>query len=399
MRRAFAVILTIASAVLYACTGDDTAVTTSDGGTDGGDIVDSSMVTDASDAADAGDSAAPCAPFVLPPSCVVDASDVPDDLRCTAIYDDFDARKLACGVLEYAPAFALWSDGAIKRRFIQIPAGAKIDVTDMDQWSFPPGTKIWKEFQLPFDGGLALVETRLFQKLANGAWRWATYVWSSDNKTAMRNDNGVKGVLGTTYEIPTQMQCNDCHGGRFDKILGFDGVLLSAPEATGLTYAELLRLGLVTSSRGAPPMPSALQIPGTPTERAALGYLHANCGVGCHNEQAQSPANASGLHMRLAAAKLGTATGTDTVVTGANKTPGHQWPGEPTAPDGGWFDIHPGDLSRSLMPARMASRNVDGGRAQMPPIISHQVDDAGLNAIKTWIESMTVDAGYPAPTP
>ncbi len=398
MRIAFVASLAVASVAIYACSGDDTANTGgADGGVDGS--MDSAIVGDASsDAADA-EASAPCAPFVMPASCIADASDVPDDLRCTGIYDDFATRKLACGVLEYAPGFALWSDGATKRRFIQIPAGTKIDVTDIDQWTFPPGTKAWKEFHIPVDGGLVLVETRLFAKLANGTWRWATYVWSADGTTATRNDNGVKNVLGTAYEIPNQMQCNECHSGRFDRILGFDAILMSAPEATGFKYADLMKNDLLSSTGGVIPRATDLQVPGTPTERAALGYLHANCGVGCHNEQAQSPANLSGLHMKLTGTKLGTVAGTDTVTTGANKRPGNQWPGQPAAPTGGWFAIHPGDLSRSLMPARMASRDFDGGHAQMPPIVTHVVDDAGLGAITTWISSMTVDAGYPPPAP
>jgi hypothetical protein len=273
-------------------------------------------------------------------------------------------------------------------------------VDDLDSWFFPPGTKFWKEFSIALpDGGTAVVETRLFSKQQDGTWRWTTYVWSDDGSMATRTDTGVQNVRGTTYEIPAQQDCAKCHDGRIDKILGVDSILMAAPEAHGLVYSELLAKGQLMGAP-APPAASALQIPGTPEERAALGYLHANCGVGCHNTTAASGANQSGLHMKLLAASLATAVGTDTVTTGANKHPGGNFPNQPPAPDGGWFAFHPGDLSRSLIPARMGIRDQrDGGKGQMPPIITHAVDDAGVAAVTAWISGMTVDAGYPAPAP
>ena len=47
-----------------------------------------------------------------------------------------------------APTEALWSDGAVKRRFIYLPPGTTIDTTNMDEWVFPVGTKFWKEFSV-----------------------------------------------------------------------------------------------------------------------------------------------------------------------------------------------------------------------------------------------------------
>jgi len=60
----------------------------------------------------------------------------------------------------YKPALELWADGATKQRFISIPAGIKIDTSSFDEWVFPNGTKVWKEFRL--DG--KRVETRLYEK-------------------------------------------------------------------------------------------------------------------------------------------------------------------------------------------------------------------------------------------
>lgn len=402
MRRAATVFLAIgcsgalSAAIAVGCSSDDPVVPPPDSSAD---VIAADVVADA-------DAGSPCVPFVMPASCGDDGG-VPDSLECTGLYGDFANKTLACDVREFAPAFPLWSDGAIKRRFAYLPPGSKIDVTDVDDWTFPAGTKTWKQFSIATDGGVALVETRMFWKapdklVPEGIWKWTTYVWSTDGKTATRNDNGVLGVRGTTYDIPTHAQCDQCHAGRQDKVLGLDAILSSAPEATGLTYGELLSTGrLTTSASGGPPAASALQIPGKPGERAALGYLHSNCGVACHNATSPSPANLSGLHLKLKSDALGSVAATDTVATGANKKPGNNWPSQPPAPDGGWYAIHPGDVARSLVPARMAIRDldVDGGRAQMPPLVSHQVDDAGVAAVTSWIQSMTVDGGYPAPAP
>lgn len=394
--QATAVVLGIAACAFAvdACSTDDGATPTPDAGTD--------VVVEAS--ADAAD-AAPCTPWVAPASCNTDGG-MPDDLACTGLYDDIAQKKLACDVQEFSPGFVLWSDGAAKRRFLYLPPGSKIDVTDMDEWIFPLGTKLWKEFTIPVDGGTALVETRFFWKapdkdIPDGVWKWTTFVWSPDGKTATKNDVGVSNVLGTSYQIPDHAQCAQCHQGRQDSVLGLEALLSAAPEAKGVTYASLLAAGrLKTSAQGGPPPASALQIPGNATERNALGYLHVNCGVACHNPTSPSPGNLSGLHMKLKANALATVVGTDTVVKGVNKKPGNNWSGQPAAPIGGWYDIRPGDVSRSLIPARMNARDVlDGGTAQMPPVITHRVDDAGVAAVNAWITSMSVDAGYPAPAP
>ena len=56
----------------------------------------------------------------------------------------------------FSPQYPLWTDGARKQRWIQLPAGSRITARDADTWEFPVGTRLWKEFA--FDG--RRVETR-----------------------------------------------------------------------------------------------------------------------------------------------------------------------------------------------------------------------------------------------
>jgi hypothetical protein len=154
----------------------------------------------------------------------------------------------APGVQGFAPRYPLWTDGAAKRRWIRLPAGTTIDKSDVDAWDFPPGTKLWKEFA--FDRA---VETRMIERLPDGSWRFATYLWNADGTEAtLAPDAGVRmtsvaGAPDGRYVVPSRADCLACHEGPAVPVLGYSAVQLE----TAL-----------------PP---------------ALGYLHGNCGH-CHNE-------------------------------------------------------------------------------------------------------------------
>lgn len=98
---------------------------------------------------------------------------LPEHLRDTGI--------TAPGVVPFSPQYPLWSDGAEKRRWLWLPPGRFIDGSKPDAWQFPPGTRLWKEFA--HDGHA--VETRFIERLADGSWRYATYVWNADGSDAL----------------------------------------------------------------------------------------------------------------------------------------------------------------------------------------------------------------------
>ncbi|WP_437681440.1 hypothetical protein [Sorangium sp. So ce131] len=319
---------------------------------------------------------------------------LPKDLRCTGLYGDFDRRELACGVLEYKPAHELWSDGAEKRRFVQIPEGQRVNAKDPDAFVYPDGTQFWKEFRVKgADGALRLAETRLLRKTPDG-WVYTSYVWSEDERQAiqMQNDFGVPDLYATGHTVPNRDQCKECHSGRADFVLGWDALMLGS-GAEGITREKLVELGLVEDGSQL-----ALTIPGNDVERQALGYLHANCGVSCHNELPDAPARDTGLYLRLEANELGSVMMTDAARTGLNKRPAENAKYEGlTNPDpANWYDIRPGDPARSLLVARQQLRGFEG---QMPRIATKVADDAGVQAVVRWIQGMTQDAGYPAPAP
>jgi hypothetical protein len=365
--------------------GDATLGDASDAGPHGesGDdatVKDSSAVGDACEDSDAPDSAPPIEDAGPALDCAPDAggaigpSGAPALLACTGLYSDWPSRAISPDAAPYDPGLHLWADGATKSRYIALPAGTQIDTSDMDEWTFPIGTKIWKEFSLQ---GKKL-ETRYLEKASRSGWVWTTYQWSADQTSATELTTGATNVSGTGYEIPTLEECRVCHMGRLDFVLGFEAIGLSTTKATGLTMQALVAGGWLTVPPAAP-----LVVPGDATSSAALGWLHANCGNACHSPSTGSLAGGTGFFMRLSASKLGSVEATDTYTTGVNKRATF------TASDGGaLMRIAPGNPAGSCVVYRAGDRDTQGEGIQMPPIDTHVVDEADVAIVSDWITSL-----------
>jgi hypothetical protein len=278
--------------------------------------------------------------------------------------------SLAPGVFGYAPEFALWSDGADKRRFIALPEGERIDNQDAEAWRFPQGTKLWKEFSQ----GDRHLETRLLQKTGPGAadWAAAAYVWRADQSDAELAPYGAVDVLGSAHDVPASGECFACHDGQPSRILGFSAVQL-APRS----YDAPLRLSAEASEALLSDTLATLDIPGAPTERAALGYLHANCSH-CHNQSDGARASSKcfnpnqslsfDLDFTLHPQDLGTVADTAAYRTALGEV------------------VKRRDPSASKVVQLMSRRG--GGLGQMPPLGSERVDERGLTQIREWIRSL-----------
>jgi hypothetical protein len=347
------------------------------------------------DAADAAQEAPSDAPYDTRDArdaraiCHNDAGVAPAILECTGLYDDFEAKTIAQGVRQFDPGLHLWSDGATKTRWIQLPAGTQI-VTDapvtnppqaggMDEWTFPPGTKVWKEFQLQSKR----IETRYFEKNVDGSWIRTTYRWSADGQSsATQLTTGEQNVGGTGYEVPSVDQCETCHLGRFDNLLGFEAVALSSPNATGLDMAALVAEGLLTAAPAAPiVVPGASQV-----EKDALGWLHINCGVACHNRNPSANATAADLpKMRLEVSRLASAQTTDAWITNVGVASMFQPMGQ-----SGYLRIRPGSSATSTIAYRDGTRDIPfpGNKQQMPPIATHAVDTVDVANVRAWIDGL-----------
>ncbi len=215
-------------------------------------------------------------PLLLPALAAVAGPGLPEHLHETGLFAAGQPDRLGAHVRPFEPRHALWSDGASKRRWIRLPPGTAIDARDPDAWRFPRGTRLWKEFS-----HAGRVETRYVEHGADGQWRFATYVWSADGRSARLAparglELAVDGAPSGRYAIPSRDDCQACHAGARSPVLGFSALQLG-PALAGWVRAGHVRRGPPAWREQAPAEPGA-----TPVERAARGYLHANCGH-CHH--------------------------------------------------------------------------------------------------------------------
>lgn len=305
----------------------------------------------------------------------------PELLSETGLYEA-DMETLAEGVMFFEPRFKLWSDTAEKRRWVKLPEGEQIDTSDMDYWNYPVGTKLWKEFTR--DG--VRVETRLLQKQPSGGWWMVAYQWRDDQNEADAVPDGVDNASGTPHDIPSSKDCESCHTKLPDKVLGFTALQL-AHESTGLggaggggsdvssvTLSELDAQGWLSDS----PL-TDLSLPGTPTDRAALGYLHANCG-NCHNPKSSTSVRVN-MHLWLTVDDLGSLEDTPTYRTTVDASVAL-----PEGPEDATHRIVPGDPSKSDVFLRMTSSR--GETYSMPALGTEMVDPEGTSIVEDWIFSL-----------
>ncbi|MBA3541743.1 MAG: hypothetical protein H0T79_19170 [Deltaproteobacteria bacterium] len=313
----------------------------------------------------------------------------PDTLAGTGLCLDAGCTQFAADAKEYVPQYELWADGATKRRWITLPPGAKIDTSDMNYWKFPIGTKIWKEFTR--DG--VRVETRYMVKLADElepapavSWYFVSYQWNSAQDDTVAVTQGAQNANGTQHDIPARALCRQCHNNSKGpdrdrgRVLGFGAMSLDWEAPAGmLDLGDLVAGDLLTAPPNAPVPGTYFPLPGTATDKAAFGYLHANCGH-CHNPSSDVSTNGIAVSVQLNTTMLATTTGTptyaSTVDVMATKTLADNTTGK---------IIKPNDAPNSIMIRRM---NSFAGGDHMPASGSELVDPTGQTVLVNWINSL-----------
>lgn len=134
------------------------------------------------------------------------------------------------GVLPYKPISTLFTDYALKKRFIWMPEGSQAKYTESyELLDMPVGTIIIKTFYyenvLPAND-TRIIETRLIYRTAEG-WDFAEYIWNDDQTEASLNLDGgfteVNWLLDgeertINYRIPSEAECFTCHKTQLDAI-------------------------------------------------------------------------------------------------------------------------------------------------------------------------------------
>lgn len=301
-------------------------------------------------------------------------------------------QQPARGTLAYRLNTPLFSDNALKLRFIRLPVGGTVPYNDSAVFEFPVGTAIVKTFYYPIDmrnpsKGRRLMETRVLIHEPAG-WKAIPYVWDDNQSDAHLDVAGVTTEASYVdedgkkrkhpYYVPNMNQCKGCHN-RGEKIhpIGPSARQLSGPlDADHPGSSQLDAWAEAGWLTGLPPkelQPSAVvwNNPATGTiEQRARIWLDINC-AHCHN--LQGPASTSGLFLGYRE--------TDPLRLGVRKPP----VAAGRASGGMSHDIEPGKPENSILVHRMAS--VDPG-VMMPELGRSQPDPAAVSLVREWIKGM-----------
>jgi len=304
----------------------------------------------------------------LNPSCL-GSDEFPKQLSEHPCFEGAEPEPSAA-LVPYSVNAPLWSDGADKGRFLALPDDSALVVGRDGDFELPPEGVLVKEFTR--DG--TRLETRLITRDAAGDWFAASYVWNAAQDDAVLENEGATIELEHgTWVVPTNDQCFDCHTESAGFSLGLEQRQMDRSmeyASTGRTADQihtLRELGLLEGESD----DEALVPPSDPDgnlEQRARAYLHANCSH-CHRPGGLGQGE---LDLRISTPFRLTKT--------CNEPPIQ---GDPI--DGGGLLIAPGDPSKSILYARMASEDPTW---RMPPIGSQVKDELGTQLVWDWIESL-----------
>ena len=210
----------------------------------------------------------------LVPSAGGGVDPVPDLLSQSGCVDAADITQPYAGLVPYDLNAPFWSDGAAKDRHVGLPNGTTISVDANDDWAFPPGTVIVKNFRL--NG--RLIETRHLMRHPDGIWAGYTYEWNAAQTEATRvRDGKTVDIDGQDWIYPDESECLQCHTTVAGVALGPETAQLNRDftyAQTGRTANQLYTLDAIMMFGAAIGDPAAL-----PAElRAGVDQVNTTCG-------------------------------------------------------------------------------------------------------------------------
>jgi len=292
------------------------------------------------------------------------------------------------GVLPYTLASTLFTDYALKKRFVWMPDGKTAQyVADDKILDFPVGAVLIKNFY--YDRVLPLLnqkllETRIMVQTDTG-WLFAEYVWNEAQTEAYLDMNGSNVALDwmsetganrhATYRIPSAVECKTCHKSNETAI-----PIGPKPQNLNNTFTynngaqnqlrKWVEMGYLEDNLPAHIVSTVDYTDGTqPLPDRVRSYLDINCGH-CHQE---------GSHCSYRPLRLGFSETTDLSHLGVCIFP------DEAISDTLKYIITPGMPNRSVLYYRLKSTE-EGTR--MPLLGRTLVHQEGLDLIKEWINSL-----------
>ncbi len=218
----------------------------------------------------------------------------PEQLSLTGLFSDTANMIPAAGLIEYEVTTPLWSDGALKKRWMALPGNSRITFSANGNWSFPVGTVFVKHFELEQVGASPRrLETRIMLH-QNDRWIGFTYRWNEAGtdadllRASLREDISLNGGGSQTWIYPSPADCLTCHSAPTGRVLGARSSQLNRDfDFTAVTDNQLHAwncIGLFDTDIGASTQFSsfaALEDTSSSRSLRARSYLASNCAV-CH---------------------------------------------------------------------------------------------------------------------
>lgn len=312
---------------------------------------------------------------------------VPATLSATGLFSNLSTLTPVSGLIEYDVNSPLWSDYAMKRRWIAVPNNQRITFASTGSWTFPTGTIFVKHFELQLSSNQTKrLETRVIINDVSG-WQGYTYKWNDAQTDADLLPGSVSEVLNVqasavggartqTWNYPSRAQCRMCHTSTVGTVLGVRTHQINRNFAYSAATDNQLRswnnINLFTTNIGSASQYAALvnitDTSASLTDRVK-SYFASNC-IQCHNP---GPAPVS-IDMRF-----------ETAVDDM-----HMVDEIPQATNMGLTNariVAPGSKESSVLWERLRHR-LDA--YQMPPLGTNIVDPDAQQVIGDWI-----DAGAP----
>lgn len=339
------------------------------------------------------------------------AQPFPRKLSETGLFTSTKDLTPAPGLIPYDVNSELWSDGAVKQRWVALPGMEQIEYDGITYpgpvpgtypgFKFPDGTVTVKHFSIAPDATqpdkLRRLETRILvfeqipgtQEMGDQVWQGYTYIWNADQTDAILADKAGEdlkleikdpaapgGKRDQVWHFPSRSQCIMCHTMPAKFALGVNTMQLNRDHDYGNGHivnqiTVWSQLGLFKNPP--PQKPDTLpkladyRDPHIDLNTRARAYLHSNC---------------SHCHMRWGGGNaefklLATLDMKDMGIE--NEKPGHGAFGITDA-----ALLSPGQPERSLIAHRMKLI----GLGRMPHIGSNVVDKVGAKLIEDWISSL-----------
>ncbi|MEZ5870984.1 MAG: SO2930 family diheme c-type cytochrome [Nitratireductor sp.] len=298
------------------------------------------------------------------------------------------ANEVAKGVVSYDLVTPLFSDNAVKFRYVVLPDGKAARYDADEVFDFPVGTVLIKSFTFPADfrepdSGLKLIETRLLLRQEAG-WVALAYVWNDDQSDAELKVAGKRlpvsfidkggNPVSFEYAVPNRNQCKGCHAinGEISPI-GPKARNLNHTNHSGVNQLETwIANGMLDAAPDVADMPAAADWldESQTVEMRARTWLDVNC-AHCHRRE--GAASNSGLFLTFGES--------EPVALGILKRPVAAGRGAGNAE----YDIVPGKPDASILLNRVAS--VEPG-VMMPELGRNLGDPGAVALLRAWILSL-----------